>query len=91
MSEVEVMIKAVFKDKKANIQIGFPKNQQKMNARETSHLLASGISLLVKSCSKHDLGITDYELLKEIVKHLEDEFASISSYKDAEVNKNMLG
>jgi hypothetical protein len=51
--------------------------------------LAGAISLLIKSSSQGDK-IKDYELIKEVIDHLNSEFVNIDSYSDAYVSKNMV-
>lgn len=53
-----------------------------ISIRDQAHILASGISLLIKSCSKFDSGIKDYELIKEIIEHINHEFTSTDSFYD---------
>jgi hypothetical protein len=49
-----------------------------------AHMFAGGISLCVKLCE--DEGeIKDYELMQTIIDHLNNEFISLNSFKDAEL------
>lgn len=88
--EFEIRVIAKIEGKKSNIEIGFPSNKPHLDVRESSHLLASGISLLIKSCSKYSLEIKDSDLLKEVIKHLEDEFVSTTSFEDVGVSNKMV-
>lgn len=72
---------------RTTIHIGYPKGDV-LGIKQSVHLLAGGISLLVKSCSKHDLGIKDHELMDEIMEHLNKEFSSIDSFQDATIKIN---
>lgn len=69
----------------ASVEIIFPKEQGTLPMRESAHILAEGISLIIKTCSKFDMEIKDYELMREIIDHLNEQFASISSFEDAEL------
>lgn len=74
---------------KVNVKILFPESQS-MSVQQATHLLISGVSLLIKSCGKTDNGIKDYELLDEVVEHLNHEFFSLKSFDDAVINKEKL-
>ena len=59
---------------------------RKLTFTEMSLILTSTISLLVKIADKeHET--KDYELIKTIINHLNDEFISIDSFSDAEIIK----
>ena len=81
---MDVIVSAVFNnsDEKYHITVGFPPTQEKLSVKESTHILVSGISLLIKSCSNNQNGIKDYELIKEVIEHLNLEFTSINSFND---------
>jgi hypothetical protein len=87
MSEVKISVIASqgLKPNTTNITIEYGHSQPYLNVVDSANLLIAGASLLVKSCSKYDLGIKDYELLEQLVNHLVNEFVSTSSYEDAKV------
>jgi hypothetical protein len=87
--KLSVSVDVEIKDGRSYISIGFPKNQQQITVQDTSHILAGAISLLIKSSSQGDT-IKDYELIKEVIDHLNSEFVNIDSYADAYVSKNMV-
>jgi hypothetical protein len=59
---------------------------RKLTFTEMSLILTSTISLLVKIADKeHET--KDYELIKTIINHLNDEFISIDSFSDAQIIK----
>jgi hypothetical protein len=70
---VTVNVKTDEKNKSV-VNIITPKSQKELTARQMVHVLIGGVTLLVKSCEKHDLGIKDFELMKEIYAHLEETF-----------------
>jgi hypothetical protein len=84
-----VVIDTEISDGRANINISFPKKQELLSIQETSHILAGAISLLIKSSSKGDK-IKDYELIKEVINHLNSEFVNIDSFSDLYVNPKMV-
>jgi hypothetical protein len=72
------------------LYITYPKDQPKLSLKEMSHMFAGGISLCVKLC-ENEGEIKDYELMQMIINHLNDEFVSLNSFKDAElVDKRKL-
>jgi len=68
------------------VNVLFPVDQEKIPLNIAAHMLASGISLIIKGCNSSDLGIKDYELMKEIMDHLNSEFSSTKSFEDIEIN-----
>ena len=70
-----------------SVFVGFPKEQIKISVEDATHMLISGASLLIKSCGKTDIGIKDYELMKDVYTHLAHEFSSTSSFDDATIDK----
>lgn len=71
------------------VEIGYLPNQRKLTIKETCHILAGGISLLIKSSSQGN-GVEDYKIMKDVIDQLHDDFISNDSYSDAEFNKNIL-
>jgi hypothetical protein len=78
-----VQVIANHKEDRVNFDIGIPKEQHPMDIKHTAHILAGGISLLIKHCDVNDLDISGADLLKEIIVHLETEFVSTESFYDA--------
>ena len=71
------------------VEIGFLPNQRKLSIKESCHILAGGISLLIKSSSQGD-GVEDYKIMKDVIDQLHDDFISNDSYSDAEFNRDVL-
>lgn len=69
------------------VSINYPEEQAGLLIRDAAHLLIAGASLLVKACSKKDVGIKDYELVSELVNHLTSEFSSTDSYEDIKIER----
>ena len=85
-----VLVSVTFGDNgRAIIEIGLPPNQRKLSIKESCHILAGGISLLIKSSSQGN-GVEDYKIMKDVIDQLHDDFISNDSYADAEFNKNIL-
>ena len=79
-----VIVETEIFGRNANVYIKYPSDQPKLTFSETSHILISGISLLLKLVEQQ-VGIPDYNLMEEIVDHLNSEFVSIKSFSDAKV------
>lgn len=89
-NKATIVVTAEFQDDKCEVGIGFPSEQEMLDLRATTHVLVSAISLLVRSCSNHNIGIQEHELAKEVIEHFNSEFANIQSFSDSEVHKSYL-
>ena len=87
--KLSVSVDMEIKGGRSYLSINFPKNQPEITAQETSHILAGAISLLIKSSSKGDK-FKDYEIIREVVDHLNSEFVSTDSFSDLYVNPNIV-
>lgn len=81
--EVTVMAE-MMENGRVDVSISYPKNQEHISFQSTAHILAAGISLLIKVCEKES-GMRDYELMEEIIKHLEEQFTSPTAFNDAKI------
>ena len=77
-----VIVETEIVDQKTNVYIKYPSDQPKLSFTATSHILVSGISLLLKLVEQQE-GKPDYKLMEEIVEHLNSEFVSTKSFSDA--------
>ena len=77
-------------DKKVNVSIGLPSDQEDMSVANVTHLLVGGIAMLIKSCGDSDMGIKDHELMEEVLEHLNLEFSSYKSFDDLYINKKYI-
>lgn len=68
--------------------IDFPMGQPKLSIRQTASMLAAGLSMLIKGCGNSDMGVSEIELLREVIDHIQTEFASAESYTNAKLNEN---
>lgn len=76
-------------DKRNYFDIEFPKNQELLSVKETTMILAAGMSLLIKAGHKNG-DIKDYEMLEHIIGYLNSEFVSTDSFEDATIQPNTL-
>lgn len=66
------------------IYITYPEQQEKLSLSEMAHMFAGGISLCVRLCESEGK-IKDYELMQNVIEHLNNEFISLNSFNDAEL------
>jgi hypothetical protein len=66
------------------LYITYPQDQPKLSLKEMAHMFAGGISLCVKLCEDEGV-MKDYELMQTVINHLNDEFISLNSFRDAEL------
>lgn len=92
MRNIDVFVNCVIdnENQKTFISLGFPPNQEKLSLKEVTHVLVSAVSLLVKSCKNEDSEIKDYELMSEVIQHLNHEFSSVTSFSDAKTDNSMF-
>jgi hypothetical protein len=84
--EVRVILEPDEETGMVNIKIDFPPDQVVISVKDTANILTAGISTLIKGCSVYDMGIKDYELIKEVMDQLTTDFSSIENY-DVILNK----
>ena len=85
---VELFIKTTFKNGRVYTDIKHPENQRVLSTRNMTHILTTAISLLIRSCTKYDTKISESDLIKEVIDHLNSEFISVDSYSDVKLKLN---
>ena len=88
-NRLRVIIDVETANNRSNISIGYPNGQELLTVKETSHILAGAISLLIKTSSKGDK-FKDYEIIREVVDHLNSEFVNSDSFSDLYVNPKIV-
>jgi hypothetical protein len=71
-------------DEKVDIQIAQIDNEKRLNFQEMSHVLVDAISLLIKLANE-ECEMKDYQLMEEVVEHLNHNFASTKAFNDAKI------
>lgn len=82
--EVMVQVEQEEDSPKQNIYIKFPRGQGGLSLRDTSHILAAGLALLIKNHPE------EVDLLQEVIDHITHEFASPKSFNDSYLNEDLL-
>jgi len=86
--EKTIILKETLIDGKLTIEVQLLKGEQ-MYARDAMHLCCGAIGVLIKSIHKTGAA-KDYELVKDAIKHIEDEFVSPTAFQDAGLDTNVL-
>jgi|694.fasta_scaffold06336_17 hypothetical protein len=88
-SDYRIIVDVKIDNGRSNVSILYPKDQPLLSVKDSSHILASAISLLVKSSQKGEK-FKDYEIIKEIIDHLNYEFVDVDSFSDSFVNSKIV-
>lgn len=87
MDEITIAVTYRQQDNKSYFDIRFPKEQPLISIKNSTGILAAGISLLIKAGHKSG-EIKDYELLETTIEYMKSEFTSTESFEDAEIQPN---
>lgn len=69
---------------RTDIQIAQVDSERKLNFREMSHVMVDAISLLIKLSSQNG-EMEDYELMTEVIEHINHNFISTKAFNDAKI------
>ena len=69
--------------------IKFPKDQELLSVKESTMILAAGMSLLMKAGHKRG-DFKDYEMFEHVIDYLKSEFVSTESFEDATIQPNTI-
>jgi|APCry1669189000_1035189.scaffolds.fasta_scaffold01823_6 hypothetical protein len=91
--KLEVVTELVLDEKnnRSVVNIKFPANQKNMTLPDTIKVLSSGVALLIRGATKENCGMTDYELMNEVISYLNSEFVSSTNFNDVKVYKKAFG
>jgi len=76
-------------DKRNYFDIGFPKEQESLSVKESTMLLAAGMSMLIKAGHKRG-DFKDYEMFEHVIDYMKSEFVSTESFEDATIHPNTM-
>lgn len=85
--DAQIVVNLKFEDNRAIYNIGFPSSKQKLTLQETTHILTGAVAMLIRGVTKEKDGISEGELMREVVEHLSSEFVNPDSFSDAEVKR----
>jgi hypothetical protein len=85
--DAQIVVNLKFEDNRAIYNLGFPSSKQKLTIQETTHILTGAVAMLIRGVIKEKDGISEGELMGEVMKHLNSEFVNPDSFSDAEVKR----
>ena len=90
LRDAQVNVNLKFEDDRAIINIGLPHDKQKLTVKEMTHLLTGAVAMLIRGVDKEKDGISEGELMKEVIEHLNSEFVNPNSFSDAEIKREAV-
>jgi hypothetical protein len=87
MNELTVAVTWRRENKRNYFDIKFPKDQELLSIKESTMMLAAGMSLLMKAGHKRG-DFKDYEMFEHVMEYLKSEFVSTENFEDATVQPN---
>ena len=85
--DAQIVVNLKFEDNRAIYNLGFPSSKQKLTLQETTHILTGAVAMLIRGVTKEKDGISEGELMREVMEHLNSEFVNPDSFSDAEVKR----
>lgn len=89
MNELTVAVTWRRENKRNYFDIKFPKDQELLSVKESTMMLAAGMSLLMKAGHKRG-DFKDYEMLEHVIEYLKSEFVSTENFEDATILPNTI-
>ena len=88
-NELTVVVTWRRENKRNYFDIKFPKDQELLSIKESTMMLAAGMSLLMKAGHKRG-DFKDYEMFEHVIEYLKSEFVSTESFEDAAIKPNTM-
>ena len=89
MNELTVAVTWRRENKRNYFDIKFPKDQELLSVKESTMMLAAGMSLLMKAGHKRG-DFKDYEMFEHVMEYLKSEFVSTENFEDATIQPNTI-
>jgi hypothetical protein len=89
MNELTVAVTWRRENKRNYFDIKFPKDQELLSIKESTMMLAAGMSLLMKAGHKRG-DFKDYEMFEHVMEYLKSEFISTENFEDATIQPNTI-
>jgi hypothetical protein len=89
MEELTIAVTWRRENERNYFDIKFPKDQELLSVKESTMMLAAGMSLLMKAGHKRG-DFKDYEMFEHVIDYLKSEFVSTESFEDATIQPNTL-
>jgi len=88
--DAQILVNLKFEDGRAIYNLGFPSSKQKLTLEETAHILTGAISMLIRSVNPEKDGVTEHQLMKDVISHLNMSYTDPKAFEDAEVKRENL-
>jgi hypothetical protein len=85
--DAQIVVNLKFEDNRAIYNLGFPSSKQKLTLQETTHILTGAVAMLIRGVTREKDGISEGELMGEVMEHLNSEFVNPDSFSDSEVKR----
>ena len=89
MNELTVAVTWRRENKRNYFDIKFPKDQELLSVKESTMMLAAGMSLLMKDGHKRG-DFKDYEMFEHVMEYLKSEFVSTENFEDTTIQPNTM-
>jgi hypothetical protein len=89
MDELTIAVTWRRENERNYFDIKFPKDQELLSVKESTMILAAGMSLLMKAGHKRG-DFKDYEMLEYVIDYMKSEFVSTESFEDATIQPNTI-
>jgi hypothetical protein len=89
MNELTVAVTWRRENERNYFDIKFPKDQELLSVKESTMMLAAGMSLLIKAGHKRG-DFKDYEMFEYVMGYLKSEFVSTENFEDATIQPNTM-
>jgi hypothetical protein len=89
MSELTIGVTWRRENKRNYFDIKFPKDQELLSVKESTMMLAAGMSLLIKAGHKRG-DFKDYEMFEHVIDYMKSEFVSTEAFEDATIQPNTI-
>jgi len=88
--DAQIIVNLKFEDGRAIYSLGYPSNKQKLTLEESAHILVGAVSMLIRSINSERDGITEHQLMKDVIEHLNMSYTDPKAFEDAEVKRENL-
>lgn len=88
--DAQINVNLKFEDGRAIYSLGFPSSKQRLTLKETTHILTGAVAMLIRGVKKENDGISEGELMKEVIYHLNSEFINPDSFSDSKISREVI-
>ena len=85
--DAQIVVNLKFEDGRAIYNLGFTSSKQSLTIQEATHILVGAVAMLVRGVNKEKDGVSEGELMRSVMDHLNSEFVNPDSFSDAEIKR----